>query len=1052
MLEQPVSSQRFSRLAAILHGIAFTAAIASASSGSPARWTDPRIGERLSAGAAGVPVIVGLDADHDPIGPPEATLAPTAEKIGLFLPILGQTPGIAEPRPFLLQPSFSATVTEEGLEALRTMPGIRSIELDDHWSLHTGEGMELIGADILQTYGFSGSGTAVAIIDTGIDALHPSLGEGQIPNPKIIRGLDLADGDDDPADCSGHGTAVASIAAGVSVQWSPGRRFSGGVAPEARIFAYKVSPDDQCNMLVESAVIEAIEDAILHRDGDGYRLVAINISGGSGVFSGPCDEVHPALAAAVDEATAAGISVVASSGNEGMSDGITAPACIENVIAVGSVWDQNASATGSLFCLDAECTALCSDQDKQRAQPTCYMNSGPMLDVLAPSEYLQVAEAGGQTTAFGGTSGAAPYVTGGLALLSRARPNLDPQHVRHVLGASPTLVTIPSNHRTIPLLDLVSSLQTDLLWFGEAVSEPLLPEPSGPLISQAHVDGWGPAGSVRLHLRIQHPQPDSLLIHLRNPEGREVLVYDGSRPASTENALVETFPIDLEPVESLNAFIGTERHGTWELRILDRMTDTHLALLSSWSLEIHEMTTTTPTTAETLMFLPVAARGPGSADTHWTTDLRMFNPDDFTPVEASVIFVSEGENGSVHNLRGSLFLPARAQIALTDVLLNLFDIHSGAGQILLDTGDRPIISGGTIATDAPAGGSFGQFESGVHLSTDRRLVLPHLSGGVRFRTNLGLSDHLGLGTTATITIHDPESGLVIGEPIGVNVAPFSIARVGTVLDSLDPPVTEAYAVVESDDPISAWASVVDERTGDATFIPGAPPVTSDSLTIPVVARTNGAGGTLWFSDVRIVNDGSLPTTLAVTLHRTDAPPAVSELTLEPGSLAVMEDVVGTLFGVADAAGTLRIEQLGEAVPLAASSRTYNLSANGTYGQSIPAITSGTRDPVTLIGIDGSPERRTNVIMAETGGDSIVLEATLRTADGDPLADPMVFSFGPYELFQMNNVFGFLGVEARTNCRLDLRRVAGNGAFTALASVIDQTTGDAVAIPAAVRPN
>src|SRR5438552_5053655 len=49
----------------------------------------------------------------------------------------------------------------------------------------------------------------IAIVDTGIDATHPDL------SGRVVGGTDLYNGDDDPADDNGHGTAVAGIAAAV---------------------------------------------------------------------------------------------------------------------------------------------------------------------------------------------------------------------------------------------------------------------------------------------------------------------------------------------------------------------------------------------------------------------------------------------------------------------------------------------------------------------------------------------------------------------------------------------------------------------------------------------------------------------------------------------------------------------------------------------------------------------------------------------------------------------------------------------------------------------
>ncbi|MEN8164038.1 MAG: S8 family serine peptidase [Acidobacteriota bacterium] len=1035
---------------ALVVGLAGTAAATGATGQAPGPKLDPALAAHTFADDQPVAVIVRLDPHADNKMSPEATAGSTPERLKPTLDRLESAGGVSRIRPFKLQPSFAADLTSEGLEKVLSLPGILSVEIDDRWPLHTTEGLELIGADVLHTYGFSGTGTAIAIIDTGIDALHPALGSGEIPNPKIVRGLDTADGDDDPSDCSGHGTAVASIAAGVSVHWSPGRQFAGGVAPEARIFAYKAAPDDDCLAMTESAVIAAIEDAILHREGDGYTLVAINISGGGGSWSGPCDDDNPAMAAAVDAAASAGITVVASAGNQGLSDGITSPACIENVLAVGSVWDQNPSATGSLFCLNADCTRYCSDEQKLVGQPTCYSNSGLMLDLLAPSEYLLVAEAGGQTTAFGGTSGAAPYVTGGLAVLELAHPDAPPAHMRHLLSVSNTLVTDPGNHRTLPLTDLSAAIYPEGLHLGDVLNADLPLSGSGPLTSQTIVDSRGPVGSVQLTLRITHPFPEELHIRLRGPEGHDVLVWDETVPSLSENGLIGTFPIDLKPVESLNAFVGTERHGTWELAVEDRLSEPHTAQIESWSLLIKDLTPPSEVRSPQMTYLPVAARGPGAAGTWWTTDLQILNPSAFTPIQGHLFMVQEGTNGIEEHLSRPLFIAAGAQVSLDDVVGETFGLNSGAGQVLIDASTMPLIAGGTIATQAASGGTFGQFEHGVTASSSPRLVLPHISGAPDFRTNVGLSENAGATGEATLKLFDTATGTLIGQPVELEVQPFSIQRVDCILQAAGAPQTnvDAFAVVETDSTVSAWASVVDQSTGDAVLVTGAEPTGEGPVMIPVIARTPGAAGTSWYSDVRIVAFGDSAADLRLEFRPLGAPdelPVTVNLTLEPGSGKVLNDIVGLVFGMNNVAGTLRIIPISGDPLLAVASRTYNQSLQGTYGQFIPAVTQGSRGTATVIGIDGSAGQRSNLLISEVQGEPVEIEATLRDRHGSLLGSPLFLTVEAFALAQVNDVFAAFAVSPQSNCRIDIRRTAGLGSFFALASVVDRHTGDAVAI-------
>ncbi|KAF3163209.1 hypothetical protein TWF788_001655 [Orbilia oligospora] len=97
----------------------------------------------------------------------------------------------------------------------------------------------------LHAKGLDGQGIRVAVVDTGIDYRHPSLGGGFGPGFKVEFGTDLVGDsynggntpvpDNDPIDCAGHGTHVAGILAAVDEQY----QFT-GVAPKVTLGAYKV--------------------------------------------------------------------------------------------------------------------------------------------------------------------------------------------------------------------------------------------------------------------------------------------------------------------------------------------------------------------------------------------------------------------------------------------------------------------------------------------------------------------------------------------------------------------------------------------------------------------------------------------------------------------------------------------------------------------------------------------------------------------------------------------------------------------------------------------
>ena len=73
-----------------------------------------------------------------------------------------------------------------------------------------------------------------------------------------------------------------------------------------------------------------------------YNIAAVNMSlGTEDTYSSSCDRSIPAIKAMIDQLKAAGIATVISSGNDGVSNGLSMPACISSAVSVGSVSDRN---------------------------------------------------------------------------------------------------------------------------------------------------------------------------------------------------------------------------------------------------------------------------------------------------------------------------------------------------------------------------------------------------------------------------------------------------------------------------------------------------------------------------------------------------------------------------------------------------------------------------------------------------------------------------------------------------------------------------------------
>ena len=110
-----------------------------------------------------------------------------------------------------------------------------------------------VGTEILRIDGIDGTGIKIAVIDTGVDFNHPDL-FGWGPDGKVVGGYNFIQEDEPPLDTNGHGTQVAGVIA------ADGQAI--GMAPKAKILAYKVSEDGEgvSAELITKAIEKAIED------------------------------------------------------------------------------------------------------------------------------------------------------------------------------------------------------------------------------------------------------------------------------------------------------------------------------------------------------------------------------------------------------------------------------------------------------------------------------------------------------------------------------------------------------------------------------------------------------------------------------------------------------------------------------------------------------------------------------------------------------------------------------------------------------------------------
>ncbi|HEU4888374.1 MAG TPA: S8 family serine peptidase, partial [Thermoanaerobaculia bacterium] len=304
----------------------------------------------------------------------------------------------------------SVTLDAASVEAVRRLPYVRKVHEDATVKAFASEDLARnarIGAERVWTeMNVRGDGIVVAVIDTGIDYMHPALGGGIGAGFKVRDGWDFVAEDEDPMDEHGHGTHVAGIIAGNDDEVR-------GVAPHATLLAYRVlNEHGEGNTGDILAAIEWTVDPDRNDDPADHADVANMSLGGYGDADSP-------LAKAVDQATLAGVVFALAAGNTPGERSIGSPAAARLGITVGA-----------------------SDSEDLLAVFSSRGPSSPGWDlkpeVVAPGVLIRSAKSGGGTLVASGTSMAAPHVAGAAALLLQLHPDWTPADVKAALVGSAT--------------------------------------------------------------------------------------------------------------------------------------------------------------------------------------------------------------------------------------------------------------------------------------------------------------------------------------------------------------------------------------------------------------------------------------------------------------------------------------------------------------------------------------------------------------------------------------------------------------------------------------
>lgn len=343
--------------------------------------------------------------------------------------------------PPIFHPNFGFGLVDAGAAVARVLgeptpfpPVINPITNND--------ALDVINAPAVWNRGYTGEGVVVAVLDTGIDLTHRDLqgnlwvNVGEISRDGVdndgngfiddFHGYDFVSGDGNPSfshSTERHATHLAGIIGahrnGIDGIFNGGIPFDvTGVAYNATLMPVRVLDDRQSFDEFEIAVANAIRYAVEN----GAQI--LNLSLGNLPGEPPTERIAEALRFARDR----GVVAVFASGNEGPTRA-TQPAdpairAAEGLgIAVGAV-----------------------DRDRRVAPFSNPAGSafGPYNFVVAPGVGIRSTTPNQSYFTLDGTSMAAPYVSGVVALMLQANPTLTPAQVEQILieTAQPQGITL----------------------------------------------------------------------------------------------------------------------------------------------------------------------------------------------------------------------------------------------------------------------------------------------------------------------------------------------------------------------------------------------------------------------------------------------------------------------------------------------------------------------------------------------------------------------------------------------------------------------------------
>tara|TARA_Y100000746_G_scaffold66027_1_gene54933 strand:+ start:1033 stop:2880 length:1848 start_codon:yes stop_codon:yes gene_type:complete len=320
--------------------------------------------------------------------------------------------------------SIAGRVAVEDIVELSELPGVVLIELDGILTIQMNDVNDVHGIPMIwEETGYTGEGSVVSIIDTGIDSEHVGLDDLDDDNSsndsKVIAFYDAVNNPDKTNgtevkayDDQGHGTHCAGITAGTG---APTYEYV-GVAPKAQLVGVKVLDEGGSGSF--ATVMAGMQWTVDKRHDFNIRAASMSL-GGFGLIEWTSSE-EESVNRMANEMVRSGVALFIAAGNAAVSAQIGTPGSAEDVITVGAL-DKDTS------------IAVYSSQG-----PTEEGRVKPNIAFVGSSVMAPEANSGDGYVGYSGTSMATPGAAGLAALMYQANPDLSPFDIRNIMQETST--------------------------------------------------------------------------------------------------------------------------------------------------------------------------------------------------------------------------------------------------------------------------------------------------------------------------------------------------------------------------------------------------------------------------------------------------------------------------------------------------------------------------------------------------------------------------------------------------------------------------------------